>query len=326
MNQETFLKELAAGLTGLSELERSRVLDYYREMICDGVENGKSEENVIQNFGSPQDIAEQILSEYNAPVAQVQPPVSDAQNYSARNQVGAVIVSAQNTSIQIQPVPDGPVRVLFTPSDSDCVTVGEQNGIFTFTHTMKHMFFHWRDIFRGPHSIVLQIPTAFHGDIRAETCNSKILADNLRGVGSCRFASNNARISVSNTDCSLMKLKTSNAPIHLCNIHGDTCNAVTNNSRITMEGCSFPAQLDLHTSNAAISIGSTCSENIILKTANAPISAMFVGDIREYAIHSHTSNGQNNLPSDWSFPGQTKHVSAVTSNSRIDVKFTAANG
>lgn len=326
MNQETFLKELAAGLTGLSEQERNSVLDYYREMICDGVENGKSEETVVQNFGSPQDIAAQIRSEYHASAAQVQPPVSDAKTYSARNPVASVIVSAQNTSIQIQPVPDGPVRVLFTPSYSDRVTVGEQNGVFTFTHTMKHIFFDWLDIFRGPHSIVLLIPTAFHGDILAETVNAKIYADNLSGVGSCRFASSNARIYVSNTDCRLMELKTSNGPIHLCNIHGNTCNAATNNSRITMEGCHFPAQLDLHTSNAAIRIDSTCSENIILKTANAPISAMFIGDIREYAIHSHTSNGHNNLPSDWSFPGQTKHISAVTSNSHIDVKFTASNG
>ena len=325
MNQETFLKELAAGLTGLSEQERNSVLDYYREMICDGVENGKSEEAVIQNFGSPQDIAAQIRSEYHESASQVQPPVPDAQTYSARNKVSTVIVSAQNTSIQIQPVPDGPVRVLFTPRYDDCVAVNEQNGIFTFTHTMKHIFFHWHDIFRS-HSIMLLIPVSFHGDILAETGNAKILADNLSGVGSCRFASSNARIYVSNTDCHLMELKTSNAPIQLCNIHGDTCKAKTNNSRITMEGCRFPAQLDLHTNNAVIRIDSTCSENITLKTANAPISAMFIGDIREYAIHSHTSNGQNNLPSDWSFPGQTKHISAVTSNSRINVKFTAANG
>lgn len=330
MNQETFLNQLAAGLTGLNEQERSRALDYYRELICDGVESGKSEESVIQDFGPPQDIAAQICTEYRtpepkqstaAPVPPMQPPINGPQTYAARNPVGAVILSAQNISVQIRPVPDGPIRVLFLPGESDYVTVTEENGVFTFTHTM-HLLFHWRDLFRGPRSIILQVPTAFHGDISITTCNAKITTDGLHGIGTGSFTTNNARITVSNTDCRSLQLKSSNGSVELVGVRGEACTAVTSNSRITVESCVFPAELQLHTSNGSLQVEQVTSDNITLKTANASISAVLTGDAREYAIHSHTSNGQNNLPPDWSYPGQTKHLSAVTSNARINVKFT----
>lgn len=331
MNQEAFLRELAAGLTKLSEQERAQVLDYYRELICDGVENGKSEEAVIQDFDSPQDIAAQISAEYHAPASAQQSvsgtvppqPIGDMQTYTSRNPVGAVMISAQNLSVQVQPVPDGPVRVLFSPCDNDRITVTEENGVFTFAHVMQHLLFHWQELLRGPRSILLQLPVSFHGDISVTTCNSKITAESLRGIGSANFTNNNAHISVTNTECRTLQLKSSNGSLKLFGVTGEACTAVTNNSRISVENSRFPAQLQLHTSNSSIQVEQSSSDNISMKTANGSISAMLAGDAREYAIHSHTSNGQNNLPTDWSYPGQTKHLSAVTSNARINVKFTA---
>lgn len=334
MNQETFLRELAAGLSKLSEQERAQVLDYYRELIFDGVENGKSEEAVIQDFGSPRDIAAQISAEYHTPASAQQPasgtvppvpsqPVGGMQTYAACNPVGAVMISAQNISVQVQPVPDGPVRVLFSPCESDRITVTEENGVFTFTHMMQHLLFHWQDLFRGPRSILLQLPVSFHGDISVTTCNSKITAENLREIGSANFTNNNAHISVTNTECRTLQLKSSNGSLKLFGVTGEACTAITSNSRISVENSRFPAQLQLHTSNSSIQVEQGSSDNISMKTANGSISAMLAGDAREYAIHSHTSNGQNNLPTDWSYPGQTKHLSAVTSNARINVKFTA---
>ena len=64
------------------------------------------------------------------------------------------------------------------------------------------------------------------------------------------------------------------------------------------------------------------ADTIIFKTNNGSINALIAGDARNYAIHSHTSNGQNTLPADWTFPGQTKQLSAETNNAHIAVKFT----
>lgn len=51
MNRETFLNELMAGLTQLGPVEQRQVADYYNELIFDGVENGKPEEEIIAGFG-----------------------------------------------------------------------------------------------------------------------------------------------------------------------------------------------------------------------------------------------------------------------------------
>ena len=66
MNRETFLNELMAGLTQLGPVEQRQVADYYNELIFDGVENGKPEEEIIAGFGAPEEIAAQIRAEYKS--------------------------------------------------------------------------------------------------------------------------------------------------------------------------------------------------------------------------------------------------------------------
>ena len=147
MTQQEFLKQLTAALAPLSDTERSRILDYYREMICDGIESGKEEPELIDSFGTPQEIAAQILEESAAAehenpiptVPAVQPPSAGA--YAARGPVNTILVDARHISVEIRPVPDGPVQVHFTPLESDRVSVSEQNGVFSFRHTMQEILF-----------------------------------------------------------------------------------------------------------------------------------------------------------------------------------------
>lgn len=63
MNRETFLWRLMEGLKALDEDERAQVTEYYQELLMDGVENGKTEEEVVAGFGDPAEVARQILTE-----------------------------------------------------------------------------------------------------------------------------------------------------------------------------------------------------------------------------------------------------------------------
>ncbi|MCH4239569.1 MAG: DUF1700 domain-containing protein [Oscillospiraceae bacterium] len=321
MNKEEFLSELAAGLTNLNEQERQRVLDYYRELICDGVENGKSEETIIHDFGPLPDIIAQITSEYGAATAK-RPTAPGGQSYEAQGEVGAIFVSAENNPIEIRQVPSNKVRVLYTPLDIDNISVSEENGVFTFSQTVKHLTLLWFDLFHmTSRPIILEIPEAFHGNLTAQTSNSRITADCLHHLSTASLTSSNSRIVVTNSEFGSLQAKTSNSTIELLNCSGQSCSAKTSNSRIHAEGCSFPSQFLLHTSNASIHAENAASDNILLKSCNGPINATIVGDSRAYTIHSHTSNSHSNLPSDWSYPGQVKHLSAETSNAHIDIKF-----
>lgn len=323
MNKEDFLKELAAGLSSLSEQERKQVLDYYKELICDGIENGKSEESATQECGSPKEIAAQICSEYHStsPVQRISP---EQQDYRAKEPVRSIILDAVNVSVQIHEVPDGPVRVQFVPLESDHVICKEENGVFIFTHTMSHILFHWRDMFHYPRNIMLEIPVDFRGDVSVTTNNARINADSLHGIHAGNFTTSNGHITISNVKCHSLQVKTSNGAIDLLADGGDTCTAKTSNGHIHTEDCRFPAQFQLHTNNASIHSEHSISDNIIFKTGNSSINATVNGDMREYAIYSHTSNSHSNLPTDWSYPGQTKRLSAETSNAHIDVKFLSS--
>ena len=63
MNKKTYLRKLKGALNGVSKEERDKLLDYYRELIDDGVESGKSEEEVISQLESPEKVAENFKAE-----------------------------------------------------------------------------------------------------------------------------------------------------------------------------------------------------------------------------------------------------------------------
>ena len=114
MNRETFLNELMAGLTQLGPVEQRQVADYYNELIFDGVENGKPEEEIIAGFGAPEEIAAQIRAEYKsqqavegAPGQGAVPPRPACLEYPAQEPVHTVVVDARNVRVNVRAVPGG---------------------------------------------------------------------------------------------------------------------------------------------------------------------------------------------------------------------------
>ncbi len=63
MTKKEFLKRLKKGLSPLDRYERQRISDYYAEMIDDRVECGKTEEEAVEEIGSPEVIAIRTLKE-----------------------------------------------------------------------------------------------------------------------------------------------------------------------------------------------------------------------------------------------------------------------
>ena len=61
--KELWLDMFDETLSKMPKSERKRVVDFYREMIEDKIEEGKSEEEVIQALGNPYDSAKKILDE-----------------------------------------------------------------------------------------------------------------------------------------------------------------------------------------------------------------------------------------------------------------------
>jgi uncharacterized membrane protein len=63
MNKEQFLAALRRLLRELPTDELERILEYYREMIEDKVENGQTEEEAVRGLGDIRALAQKILAE-----------------------------------------------------------------------------------------------------------------------------------------------------------------------------------------------------------------------------------------------------------------------
>mgnify|MGYP002556253563 FL=1 len=67
MDRQEFISRLTQCLGGMAE--RDEILSYYGELIDDGVESGKSEQEVIAGFAPPEEIARGVAEEEERPAA-----------------------------------------------------------------------------------------------------------------------------------------------------------------------------------------------------------------------------------------------------------------
>lgn len=65
MSKSTFIENLNILLKSINEDERNKFISYYEEIFEDYIENGFTEEEVINKIGSPESIANSILKEKN---------------------------------------------------------------------------------------------------------------------------------------------------------------------------------------------------------------------------------------------------------------------
>lgn len=63
MTKKTWEKQLIQQLKPLPKEERKKILDYYKEIYGDKLEEGVSESEILAEFGSPEECAARILAE-----------------------------------------------------------------------------------------------------------------------------------------------------------------------------------------------------------------------------------------------------------------------
>lgn len=66
MTKSTFIENLRVLLKSINEDERNKFISYYEEIFDDYMENGFTEEEVINKIGSPESIANSILEEQDS--------------------------------------------------------------------------------------------------------------------------------------------------------------------------------------------------------------------------------------------------------------------
>ena len=350
MTRNTFLEELMNQLGSLPAEDAGRIREYYEELICDGLEQGRMEEDIVNGFGPVEKISQRIREDYGQLVRYEQrKPEREAQEnrekqgepeYNSNVAVHTIRVQAECISIVARPSNSDQARVLFQPRQGiDKVECYEEDGVFTFRHSMN-TWFSWG--IRGTHSsepIIVEIPENFDGSLFLKDSNSSIRLGGFEHLKSACVETSNSRIEAIKLNCGELTLKTTNSRVEASNIAGRTLNisttngrlelenlsgesleAVTNNGRVNARNCRMTEKIRLKSTNGKIDVDMIDAKNIELHTSNHTVNGTICGQMQDYAITSQTSNGKNNLPN-YGTPAQAKTLWVKTTNGKIDVNF-----
>lgn len=321
MKREEFLSRLKRELGDIAREDTQQIEDFYEELILDGMEQGFTEEEILERFGSPEEVARQVRREYGGLIPYTS-KVNNDSGYESSEMVHTVLVDASNLRINVRTVENGPIRVLFHPKEgSDKVTFTEENGVFSFVHRTKGLFhLNWLNLFLDYNILILEIPRNFGGTLKLKTSNAPIRVANLTNLAAAELISGNGKIKAENIKADAFTIRTSNSRLELVGLKGRTLEAVTNNGSVSAKECSFPERAVLQTKNGGVSCRNLISDQIQMQTCNGSVTGTIIGNVNDYAIQSGTMNGSNNLrnvPNE----GMRKSLCAKTVNGQIHLEF-----
>lgn len=331
MKKEEYLKKLKFQLIDLPGEDLAQIEDFYQELIYDGIEQGYTEEEILERFETPEEVAKKIRAEYGGLVvytakAGSREKRSDKEKkkeYESSELIHTVKVETENLRIRVKTVEDGPVRVYFKPREGqDQVTFEEKDGVFSFRHQMKGILhLNWLNLFLDFNILVLELPMNFAGNLWLKTTNGSIRVAGLGSLAQGEILSNNGKIRVENSQAEKLLIKSNNARIELSNVMGESLDASAGNGLISVRECRFPSKLSLQTQNGAVNGRNLISDHISLQTCNGIVSGTIIGNEADYNISSTTRNGFNNLDN-VNEPTRHKTLLAKTHNGRIQIEFT----
>ncbi len=279
MTKEEYLKAFLEALEPLSEEERQQLRDYYEEMLCDGLEQGLTEEECVARFGDPVKAAAQFREEYSQESGAARQKESSLvpMNRPA-GEFHTLNLTAEDLRIEVEPRQEADFRIVFTPDpEVDIIESEERDGVWYFRHKLKKRLF--RGLFgffrRGDSVLTVQVPASFSGTLLIQTSNAKIHCGSIQSLPRISLVSSNSSVEAENAGAEDFYCKTSNAHIRLTKLQalsGGKLEAITSNGKIQGDGLKF-GQVFCKTCNAGISCSQVSCDSLEAQTSNGRIDA-----------------------------------------------------
>ena len=233
------------------------------------------------------------------------------------------VINDQNNGFEIKKPDDEKIHIKYYESEKEYYSIDNSNGTLRIEYQsdLKWYEYFWFNLDFSNRKIVILLPSSYQGSITATTSNGGIDASDIALADYLKLSTSNGTITVKNVDTSEdVDINTSNEWINLYDFTADNIYCDTNNGTIKIDNVTVNDSFDVNTSNGGIDISKLkADKKIKLKTSNGSIKGDIFGDINDYQITSHTSNGQNNLPDN--FNGGNIILDVKTSNGNIDINF-----
>ena len=346
MNKEFYLKRLRSLIRALPNDERRTIIDFYREIIEDKIENGQTEAQAVVELGDVHALAGKILSENPNRKPHDANRIAGIvlASFFGVIIVAAIVVNALNvvnfksaataysknvaeeagpTEEKTVTVPVAEVTDIYIDAENKDVTITRGDGadirvnyvtdktqsfIVTTTNGVVKLI----NRSRTGHSI-------FHFFYSISQGHTKISVSVPQSfAGELYLNTSNGKISVSDMEqVTKLTCDTSNGSIRLNSVNADSIDADTSNAEIQLIQVTS-SDVNASSSNAKIVLKDLTAPRVVLDTSNADITGNLCGREEDYDIHTSTSNG-NCSPSSRS--GGNKNLTADTSNGNIDLAF-----
>lgn len=311
MKKQEYFEELLTYLPQISSEDREQIYTYYDELICDGMEAGHTEEEMLAQFGSPKQLAQRLQEEWDL---QSVPALSPVPAKICGKELVCSFLPDINRIPYAQIVTDC-CRIRIVPTENSQLTISYPKFLEQYaacSESPKGIFFslkRHRSAFslfgRRSGNILVEIPKGFLTHLRVHS----------RNVG----------ITMEDQVIEKVNLSTSNASIRVVSLAGKELELSSSNASLTVENSAFVSGTAC-TSNGSIRVMNTIAKTLEGQTGNASITFSNVKCEEQTLI---TSNGRITIDS-----GQCGTCVCTTSNGSIsveqlkgnDLTFTSSNG
>jgi len=224
MTEKQFIQELEQALTRLPEEERKDIIQDIQEYFSNGRDDGKSEQDIAAELGSPSKIADELIGSFDFSQAQMPAkPVNLAKSEFDHDGFDHVDIQLDNGSLEIRSSTDGEVHVdienksynqLFLTEIIDrklIITLKDEVkkwGIFSFTISTKSPV------------VTVQLPPKMYESIKILSDNGQIKAEQLKST-IFDAKSDNGSIKLESIAASTLIVKSDNGSVKLREIQAD---------------------------------------------------------------------------------------------------------
>lgn len=330
MNKNEFLDQLFAHLTEVSDIEKEQINEYYTELLLDKMEEGCSEEEAVQSFGTPEEAAEMILEDLKESRMEVAAVTREVVRTQPKNDVlidepgiTSFDIDVENASIKVYPSSNLSFRVKYIRDENVEVEYSRQGDRFVLRAREKAQRMSWRRFVCGPNSeskLVVEIPEGTIQQFRLKSSNAAVKINDIviRKVGDVETS--NGKIVLIGCSGGEFVGQSNNAKIHVENCDMKKIDVRTTNGTVSVEN-SKQEQLICKTTNGRVCVENIVADDITLRSTNGSIAGEIVGAQNDYNIDAHTINGSCR-PSKQININSTKKLSARTTNGSVNISFT----
>lgn len=187
MTENQFIGELETALKKLPAEERNDIIKDIQEYFINGREDGKSESEIATSLGSPESIANELLTSYSFVNKEVDVQSSNEVITIEDDRFTTIDINVQHGALFVRPSDNSITTVELIGSNEKLQLTAEVVGdtLFVRLKNLRHWLFMFNFNMKAV-TLNVFIPTKLYQSIAMKTDNGRISAEKLLGKKSVR--------------------------------------------------------------------------------------------------------------------------------------------